>query len=309
MANENQHQAEAIKEIERLAKGAAGKLEREDIAAPDGAYGLPTSVPVMLLTGAAPTALNLRPLLEHWRTAPERRKGTATVTTLAAFIDLVERHKDEHSVLFAQTAWPDPSLTAVLDYHTRGGAARFGEHRVVYKFPLTREFQTWINGNKKLINQYDFTNFVEENIADLSVAMDHEVEQFEALFRAKFAVPTDLIELSRGLSIHVGSKVKNAFKMQSGEAEIVFETEHTATNAKNEPVHVPGLFMLSLPVFVDGGEVRIPARLRYRVKDGEILWSYDLYKWETTLRDRIALDFKGAITRTALPGFEGAPES
>jgi len=306
MSNENQPQADAIKEIERLAKSSAGGFDPAFIDAPEHAHGLPKQIPTFIKTGATPEVLNLRPWLEHWRTAPERRKGTAEATTLASFIGLVERHKDADSVLFAKTDWPEPSLTAVVDYHTAKGDARFGQHRILYKFPLTREFRTWIGNNKKPISQFEFAGFVEENIADLSVAMDAEVAQYEPLFRTKFAIPTDLIELSRGLSIHVGSKVKNAFRMQSGEAEITFETEHR--DAKGDPVHVPGLFMLSLPVFVDGSEVRIPARLRYRLNGGEILWSYDLYKWETALRDRVALDFGTAAKQTGLPAFEGAPE-
>ena len=69
--------------------------------------------------------------------------------------------------------------------------------------------------------------------------------------------------------------------------------------------------MLSLPAFVDGAEVRICARLRYRVdkESGLIVWRYDLYRWEEALRIRVANDFARAIKDTELPGYEGAPEA
>ena len=311
MANENIYhlgEGEAVKQIIAIAQDASGAiLKPEELKPAAGVHGLPESFPFAVRTGKNPELLSLRKLWEEYRTAPERRDGTARVTTLASFIDLVNRHKDAHSVLFAQTLWPDPALTAVIDYHQTDGAARFGQHRIAYKFPLTREFQAWAQQNQKPMGQAEFAGFVEDRIADLSVALDSEATTYETLFRTKFAVPTDLVELARGLSINVGSKVKNAFRTQSGEAEITFETEHTKANG--EPLHVPGLFMLSLPVFVDGGEVRIPARLIYRVEEGKILWSYRLYKWEEALRTRVVNDLNVAAKQTELPAFEGAPEA
>ena len=298
---------DAVRAIETLAKSATAKFVATSLTPPSDAPGLPKVVPAYLREGPAPVIVGYRDELEKWRFAPERRKGTAKVTTLAAFIGLTARHKDEHSALFARTQWPGPSLTSVIDYHQTDAVARFGEHRVVYEFPLTPEFQTWIKYNQKELGQGAFAEFIEENIADLSVAMPGEVEQFEKLFKVKFAVPTDLIELSRGLEIVADSRVKNVVRLQSGEAQIAFDTTHKGANG--EPLNVPGLFLLSLRVFVDGSEVRIPARLRYRLRDGAIFWAYSLYKWEDALRSRVVSDAAIAAQQTALPLYEGAPEA
>ncbi len=298
---------DAVRAIADLARTSANQLTDADIMPPEGAVGLPVKVPALLRDGANPGIVGLRDELEKWRTAPERRKGKANVTTLAAFIGLTARHKDAHSALFARTQWPGPSLTSVIDYHQTDGVARFGEHRVSYEFPLTPEFQTWIKFNQKELGQGAFAEFIEENIADLSVALPGEADQFEKLFKTKFAVPTDLIELSRGLEIVADSRVKTVVRLQSGEAQIAFDTTHKGVNG--EPLTVPGLFLLSLRVFVDGSEVRIPARLRYRLRDGAIFWAYSLYKWEDALRARVVSDAAIAAQQTALPLYEGAPEA
>ena len=298
---------DAVRAIETLAKAAAGNYAPLVLAPPKYAVGLPEQVPALLQSGASPKIIGLRDELEKWRTAPERRKGKANVTTLVAFIGLTARHKDAHSALFARTQWPGPSLTSVIDYHQTDAVARFGEHRVVYEFPLTPEFQTWIKFNQKELGQAAFAEFIEENIADLSVALPGEADQFEKLFKTKFAVPTDLIELSRGLEIVADSRVKTVVRLQSGEAQIAFDTTHKGVNG--EPLTVPGLFLLSLRVFVDGSEVRIPARLRYRLRDGAIFWAYSLYKWEDALRSRVVSDAAIAAQQTGLPLFEGAPEA
>ena len=300
---------EAAALVAGLAAQAAGEIELNEADLPDAVNdpGLPPRIPVALLDGDKAKFLDLRAEFEKWRERPARRTGTAQATTLASFIALVERHKDDSSVLFAKTRWPEPHLLAVFDYHEAGGFPRFGQHRAKYSFPVTPEFEAWIKYNGKPFGQVEFAAFVEDRIADLSVATDQERESFEALFKTRFAVPTDLVDLARGLEVSVGQRVKNATRLQSGETELVFETVHA--DSKGEPLHVPGLFVLRLPAFVDGGLVSIVGRLRYRLKDGAVIWFYELYQWEEVLRRRVATDFATAASQTGLDAFEGAPES
>ena len=135
------------------------------------------------------------------------------------------------------------------------------------------------------MDQAEFAEFLEANISDMSVPLEVETAQYEDLFKTSFAVPTDLIALARGLTIHVGAKVKNAFRTQSGETEMVFEEAHTGANG--EPLHVPGLFLIRLPLFVGGTPVGIAARLRYRLANNAIVWSYELYRWQEAIRGRV----------------------
>ncbi len=299
---------DALRVVEKLAKAADGKLTPVSISNEAKMTGVPAHVPAFIREGQIIGFESVKRLLEEYRFAPERRAGVATVRTLRSFIELTRRHQDEHSALFSNTDWPGPSLTAVIDYHGTDHVARFGKHRVHYPFPLTVEFDRWIKHNGKSFNQIEFAEFVENNIMDLSVPLDSERVEFEALFRAKFAVPTDLIALARGLEVNVESKIKNAIKLESGEAELRFETEHR--DAAGAALHVPGLFMLSCRAFVDGSEVRLPARLRYRVNknDGSVAWSYQLFKWEDALRARVAADLALAAKETGLPAFEGKTE-
>jgi len=300
--------AEAIKEFAALAQKAAGKIYFDTISPPESSVGLPDAIPVAAQDGATPKILPLRDEFERWRLRPERARGTATATTLASFIDLVNLHKVRDSALFAKTTWPVPALTAVIDYHApnnRDGADN-GDHRVRYEFPLTDEFKAWVERNGKPFAQDEFAFFIEERIADLEAVAPPAGDDYEKLFRTKFALPTEMVELSRGLRVHVEERVANAFMMQSGESEISFSSEHKGADGK--PLHVPGLFMLCLPIFLDGALVRIPARLRYRVKDGALTWTYHLYRWEFWLRQRVQSDFSVAVQQTGLPAFEGAPE-
>lgn len=301
------NQGEGVRAIVELVQDA---MTVEVIPVPTEGLGpgLPAQVPLLLdrRKGAAPISA-LKDLIDKHRQEPARRLGTASTTTLQSFIDLVDRHKDEGSAVFAKTAWPEPALTAVIDYHSLDGTPRWGNHRIRYAFPVTDEFKVWIEKNGKAMEQAEFAAFLEEHAAELSAPFGPEAAEYEALFKEKFATPNDLIALSRSLEVFVGARVKRQERLSSGERTVEFVEEHT--NTKGEKVEIPGLFMVSVPAFVDGDAVRIPARLRYRIQGGSIMWFYQLYRWQFWLRDQVKNDLDTVKQKTALPTFEGSPEA
>ncbi|QOF71451.1 DUF2303 family protein [Aminobacter sp. SR38] len=305
MAEQQRLDSHAIELVTALAtEGTAAQIIN---ITPSGlGAGLPSSLPVAF-DRKAQAFRSVKTLIEEFRSAPDRRKGTATADTLASFIGLVNRHKDENSALFGKTSWPEPKLTAVLDYDKEGLAARNRSHRVVYAFPLTEEFKAWVNGSAKPMDQEVFAAFIEEHAAELAAPLDGERSTYEPLFKETMATPSEVLSLSRHLEVFVSAKAKQGIRLQTGERTVEFTEEHQ--NAKGEKVVIPGIFMVSVPAFVDGDPVRIPARLRYRISGGDIKWFYQLYRWEFFLREQVGHDLKQAATETGLPSFEGSPEA
>lgn len=249
---------------------------------------------------------SLKNLLDEHRLAPERRRGTAHTDTLASFVELTNRHKDDGSVIFGKASWPNPKLTSIIDYHDLDNQPRFGEHRVEYAFPVTEEFSAWVKMNGQPMEQSDFALFLEEHSVELAAPTDGERFECERLFNEKMATPSELVMLARHLEVFVSATVKQGTRLQTGERTVEFKEEHQ--NAKGEPVVIPGIFMVSVPAFVDGDKVRIPARLRYRIKSGDIVWFYQLYRWENVLREQVQRDLADAAQNTGLPFFEGSAE-
>lgn len=250
----------------------------------------------------------LRDEVEKWREHPRERSGTAQADTLASFIDLVKRHADKDaSVLFGKTTMPDPAITAVLDYHSRGKPPANLRHRVCYAFPLTEEFKAWATFNRKPMEQGDFVRFIEDHAAELVSPFDAERAEFEALFKERFATPSEMITLSRELEVVVGHHVKRSERPKSGERSIVFVEQQTDSNG--EAIDIPGVFMIAVQAFTDGDRVRIPARLRFRAGGGSIHWHYDLYRLDHWLRAETVKDLEKAAKETGLPHYEGKPEA
>lgn len=268
--------------------------------------GIPPEVP-LVFDRKEQQFKSAKSLIEDFRVAPQRRKGIAIADTLQSFIHLTNRHKDDQSALFGRSIWPSPSLTAVLNYDAAGADARFGDHRIVYEFPLTEEFKAWVEFNAQPMDQETFAAFLEEHAAELAAPMDGERSEYERLFNETMATPMDVLLLSRHLEVNVNAKAKQGVRLQTGERVVEFSEEHV--NAKGEAVQIPGIFMVSVPAFVDGEAVRIPARLRYRISGGSIKWFYQLYRWEFFLREQVQRDLSQASQETGLPAFEGKPEA
>lgn len=297
---------EAVDRVAELGKNSTS-FTIINVTKPSGADGLPSSIPIGF-DHKGISAIDLRPFVEKWREYPERKTGTAQVTTLQSFVDLVIRHKTEHSVIFAKTNWPDPSLVAVIDYHeVDNGKPAFGKHKILYNFPVTEEFSGWIDNDGEVMAQGDFAAFIEEHAAELATPTDEEERELGQLFQTRFATPADMFALSRGLEIRVNHVVKNAVRLASGESEVVFTEEHIGGNG--EKLVIPGLFMVQVAVFLDGGPMRLVARLRYRKQGSALVWFYQLYRWKERLNDRVTADLAYAAVHTELPAYQGAPEA
>lgn len=292
---------EGVKEIGRLAANASSpqviKLDYLD-----------NNIEVIAIRDAhgAVRLESAKRFLAEYDGAPERRSGTAKILTLQSFIDLLNRHKDADSAIFGLLDATSPSLLGVVDYHTNDHKPRFGAHRISYAFPISTEWRSWQGMNGKSMTQGEWAAFVEERIADLSSPTVEERGHYETLFQTKIAEPSELIQLSRGMAISVEARVKETRVLQSGESEVIFEEVHK--DGAGQKLIVPGLFIINIPLFLDGKPTRVLARLRYRRQEGRLSWFYQLYRPDLVMRDALHADLEQAGAATGLPVFEGTPE-
>ncbi len=292
--------------IERIVKLNGAELLKLDRGTANGTLGL------VLPNGKK--IQSIKPLLDEYLDAPERRKGTAHLTSLDSFVEHVKRFSDSDSALFGDSNPTRPRLLAVLDYHCKDadGDPRFGIHRSVYEFPVSEEWSTWKAHSGKSMDVPTFAAFLESHILEIAhplalSKLDAEstpVKVAEALGIA-YATPQRLMQLSKGLAIKAEQKITNIANLQSGESEIFFKEEHS--DEQGAPLNVPGGFLISIPVFRSGAPWLIAAQLCYR-KSPAFSWHYKLYRtditWDAAIRE--ACDV--AEKQTGLPLYMGTPE-
>ena len=250
---------------------------------------------------------SVKPHLDEYRKAPERRKGTARFAELSSFIEHVNAFKLPSSVVFVDRAL---GMTAVLDYHSSGadGVPGFGEHRSEWRFPFSDELEAWKRHEGDAMSQGEFAEFLEQHICDVAdpSALGGKTKDTLTSIEAVPAGPTKLMELSRGLQVHVDSKLTQRQTLQSGESTLAFTEEHK--DSSGAPLKVPSAFVLHIPVF-DGGDLYpVPVRLRYRIRDGRVVWTYLFHRIDDVVRaatdecvEQVGLD-------TGLPVWFGTPE-
>jgi len=253
---------------------------------------------------------SVKKYLDEYEQRPERKRGTLTLDDLPSFVEAVKLHARDTTALFASA--DKRTIQAVFDYHEKSnGQADWLQHRAVYPFPITPEWDAWSNISGKWIEQATLAQFLEDHVVEVvepARAMDLARRWAEQL-SIEFATPARMMSLSRGLAVTVDTKVAEARNLGTGEASLRFEETHQGADGK--ALQVPGALLIEVPIFRGGNAYQLPARLRYRLEKEKagILWQISLYRADLALRDAVREACETVRADTDLPLFYGTPEA
>lgn len=265
---------------------------------------------------ALPNTMGIRGIktyLDEYLKKPERRSGTLTAFDSDSFVKITNRFKNSNSALFQKASYGDnafsASLLSILNYSPatdKNEDADNNDHRVQYGFPISEELKLWLGNNKKPMNSVEFATFLEDNIADMVVATDNWSVNFGENGVPAFATPSKIVELSRGIEVRVDERVTNAYRVSDGSFAMQYTNENK--DATGQPLKLPEWFCLGIKVFENGDFYQLPARLRFRVKEGQVAWHYELYRKRDVLSAAFTTDCTNAASLTGLPLYNGMPE-
>lgn len=244
--------------------------------------------PFPAFVGSNGELVSVEHLLAAVRPAPRRRKGTIKTTSAESFVELVNRDARPGAVIFASDR-NEPGLTAVLNYHGEAGdAPSFCDDRIAYAFPLSQEWQTWTASSKRSMGQQEFAEFIEANAFDIGTPADAGATTAAWAERGgvRLAGPSEMMGVSKGLSVRVEESVQNHVRLESGEVRMEWTTEHKGHDG--QAIKVPAAFHLLIPILHGGALYSVPARLRYRAANAKVTWFYELHKPDVFLRDAVA---------------------
>lgn len=300
----------------------------------DKASGLSGTERVNLETGVAVAVskgrelVSVKKFLDEFATKPDRRVGTDKVQSLQSFIEWVNRHKDQGTVVFCDATRTAPKLLAVADYHhansdTEGGitgdaAARFGKFRALYEFPISSHWKAWSDVNRKIMDQADFAEFLDDHALDLIspemvdngkgemiASLPPEVAQYLGYHGGRMALPNDVLALAKGLEITANAKNVARVDVQSGQTALMYEETHV--DGRGQRVEVPKMFMIGVPLFDRAATAyRVPIRIRYRLPGG-IKWILTMFGDEQIVDKAITDAAKSVHTECEVPVFLGTP--
>lgn len=261
------------------------------------------------------TVQDLRPLIDARLEAPRRTKGTARHTTLASFIDAVNRFKVSvvedgrfGTAVFAADDMAAPKLLCVVDYHGHGDP-RFGEHLIEYAFPLSDEWRAWQAAfASKGMSQAEFAALLEDRITDVIEvgAVGERGQKMAESLGLSLAGSASVLALSRGISIKAETRVNSITNLSTGEGKILFEEKHG--DEGGGAVRVPGGFVVGIPVVRGGPLFQVFVRIRYRLAGGAIVWSFTPHRLDAVFRAAFEEACGQVREQTGVPLFHGTPE-
>jgi uncharacterized protein YfdQ (DUF2303 family) len=194
---------------------------------------------------------------------PARAIGTVKMRDANSFVNYFNRQKRAESLIYASL---DPAkILGVIDDHrayntefTNEDGANWRAYRVEFAVPASREWKVWTGKDRKALNQLEFAELIEDNLPDivtpdgstmLSVALN-----FEASKEGNFV---------------------SAARLQDGSTNFVWKEDINATGNK---IAMPSQITLEIPVFENGQPSPVEARIKYRVKDGNLTIWYELVR-------------------------------
>lgn len=205
-------------------------------------------------------ALDNEALLSH----PRRTVAAASFTDADSFIAYVKRH-----AVAGTTTWCsfDPqtfalSFTAVIDEHDKG-APGWRKHRAEFKPSMSAEWKLWKAADGKMFSQVEFAEWIESHADDIAAAQ---------------GLPTSLQMLAMATEFQANEErvLKSSVKLQSGGVRLTYISDPDA--GTTESMQMFERFAIGIPVFHDGSAWSITARLKYRLKGGNVSFFFELVR-------------------------------
>nr|WP_267874630.1 MULTISPECIES: DUF2303 family protein [unclassified Massilia] len=245
--------AKAIQEIGALANAAAAFQEVEGtthLVVPEGYKHID-------LTGA----------IEKIGDGPRRKTGTVHLSEIASFnVFCADQGETGQVYIYA-----DPearTLTAVLNDHVHGDeAAGWRDYRAIFKAELSREFETWMRHNKKVMEQEEFAIFLEDNIADVVEPSGETLLQVALTLQAKTEV-----------------NFSSQRRLDNGQVQFTY-SETIDARATGGSIEIPREFAIGARLFKNGDGYKVRARLKYRLGAGKVKFWYELDRAENVIED------------------------
>jgi len=211
--------------------------------------------------------IDLTAAIEQAGAAPTRKKGAVHLGDLASFnVYVADQGETWDTYIYAD---PDNrTLTAVLNEHAKiKDEAGWRDHRAVFKAELSREFTTWMQLNKKPMEQEDFAIFLEDNIADVVEPSGEQLLQIALTLQAKTEV---------NFSSHK--------RLDNGQIQFAY-SETVDARAGTGMIEIPREFTIGLRLFKNGDGYKVRARLKYRLGGGKLKFWYELDRAENAIED------------------------
>lgn len=203
---------------------------------------------------------------------PLHLKQNVKLNTAKDFIAYVARFADLNTIVFVNVL--AGQVKAVLDYHEvenkhengTDAVPRHCHHVANFTVEKTPEFQKIENNSGKKFSQTEFALFIEDVMPYINqpdAAVLHEIVQT--------------------LNAKTNVDFKSGVRTDNGQVQLQYNETIEARAGVAGNLTIPEKIVFGIQVHRGGEHYALPARFRYRIKDGDITFWYDLDQLEKAI--------------------------
>ena len=202
---------------------------------------------------------------------PLQLEQSVKLDTAKDFIKYVDRFADSDSIIFVNVL--GGRLKAVLDYHevtefNDGAVAtpRHGKHVANFVVEKTSEFKKIEANSGEKFTQSQFALFLEDVMPYINQP-----------------AAAELYEIVQTLNAKTNVDFKSGIRTDNGQVQLQYNETIEARAGTAGNLTIPEQIVFGIQVHRGGEHYALPARFRYRIKDGAITFWYDLDQLEKAI--------------------------
>ena len=229
--------------------------------------------------------------MERTLTEPLLARGGATVHEPDSFTTYLKRNLTD-----ATTVWADDergTVTAVFDDHSTEHGPRWREHTAQLVLQPDPEWQAWVARSGQLGTQEGFAEFIEDHLMSITNPD-----------------PATMLEVSTTFQAAPNVSFERGTRLATGEVQLRYVEELKATAGRTGTLEIPEKFTVSVAPYLGVNLVDLEARLRYRVREGELRIGFQLHRPDLHQRQAFNNVVAHVLANTTAPVLIGqAPTS
>lgn len=203
---------------------------------------------------------------------PLQLQQTVSLHTAKDFIGYVNRFADKNSVIFVNVL--GGKIQAVLDYHEATPVEEYGSnakqrlcsHKAIFNVEQTPEFKKIRDKSGESMSQSDFALFLEDVMPYINQPTAAELYEIVSTLSAKTSVD-----------------FKSGVRTDNGQVSITYNENIDASAGREGKLNIPEQIVFGIQVHRGGSHYALPARFRYRIKEGNLRMWYDLDQLEKAI--------------------------
>jgi len=237
--------------------------------------------------------------LERYLEQPRRPRGDVTVHDPADFCTYVTRLEGTQTSVWANE--DTGTVTALFNDHGETGdedaegLAGWRDHTATLRLKVDRDWAAWAERDGKLGSQEWFAEFLEDN-ARLIVEPD----------------AATMYEVARSFQARSSADFSRVVRVDNGDVQMTWneQTDAKVNSLGKGTFEVPASFTVRLAPFVGTPMQQLTARLRWRLREGNLAIGYALLRPDLVAREAfqdVVATVAGAVNSPVLLGVAPKP--